>query len=90
METLLETPMTIPISQISLALLSCTIFLIYGRVRFALFTAYCFVLYWAKPWTLSLYTDTTPRALNAPVCLFIAFCLVTAFLAIAGLVFSRD
>jgi hypothetical protein len=90
METLLSTPITVPISQIALALICCTIALLFRRVRIALFAAYCFVFYWAKPWNLPLFTDTTPARLNTPECLFIAFCIVTMLLTITGLAFSRD
>jgi hypothetical protein len=90
METLLSTPMTVTIFQISLAMLLCTVLLIIGRVRLALFVTYCFVLYWAKPWNISLYTDTTPAAMNTPGILFIAFCLVATLFAITGLTFHRD
>jgi len=90
MDTLLATPVTIPVSQIVLALAFCTVLLVFSRVRLALLTAYCFVLYWAKPWNFNLYTDTMPATINGPGCLFIAFCIITALLAITGLAFARE
>jgi hypothetical protein len=90
MEALLSTTMTVPITQIIMALVFCTFFLIFNRIRLALLASYCFVLYWAKPWSLDLYTNSVPPTLNGPVCLFIAFCMITTLLTITGIAFTRD
>jgi len=90
METLLSTELTVSVSQISMVLLVSTILLIFGRVRLALLAAYCFILYWAKPWNFDLYSETIPARLNGPDCLFIAFCIITTLLAITGLAFNKD
>jgi len=90
MESFLSTSISVTLSQIGLALIFCTIPLMFSRVRLALFAAYCFVFYWAKPWNLPLFTDTTPSRINTPECLFIAFCIVTMLLTITGLAFTKD
>ena len=82
--------MTVPMSQILLAMLLSTICLLVGRVRLALFVAYCFVLYWGKPWQLHPFTETTPVTINGPEFLLIAFCFITVFLAMLALAFHRD
>lgn len=87
---LLSTSMTVTIFQISLALALCTVCVIFGRIKLALFVSYGFVIYWAKPWSISLYTDTTPASINTPGCIFIAFCFIAALFAITGLTFHRD
>jgi hypothetical protein len=90
METLLSTPITVPMSQIICAMLLCTIALVFGRVKVALFVAYCFMLYWGKPWNLQLFTDTVPAKLNGAELALIGFCFVTVLLAMMGLVFNKE
>ena len=90
MEALLETPIFVPISQIILALAFSTVALLFGRVRLALLVAYCFVLYWSKPWNFRLFTETTPARLNGPEFLFVAFCFLTLLLSFIALAFHRD
>lgn len=90
MEALLSSSVAVPIYQIILVLGLGAIFLLYDRVRLALCVIYFFILSWAKPWNLDLFTDTTPARLNGPEALVMAICGITVLLAMVSFAYHRD
>ncbi|MFA4916071.1 MAG: hypothetical protein WC560_05300 [Syntrophales bacterium] len=90
MELLYSTQLAIPLFQVLLLLVLSTIALLFGRLRIALFTNYCFTLYWGYISNLDLFTKAGAFKFDTFTFTYFGFGLLIVFLAMIGLFLSKS
>jgi len=90
METLLDTQLSVPLSQVALLLGLSTLILLFGRVKLALIINYCFTLYWGFFLNPSFRSDLGELMLNTYTYVYIGVGLIIVFLALIGFLSSKD
>mgnify|MGYP000950505249 CR=1 FL=1 len=89
MDPLSATHLSVPIFQICLLLLLSTLALVFGRIKLALLTNYCFTLYWGYILSIDAFMEQELFSFNTFTFTYFGFGLVIVFLAMIGLVYYR-
>lgn len=90
METLLSTPISLPLSQILILLSLTTFAVLFGYPRLALILNYCFLTYWSYISNTVLFTEKGVLKLDSITFPYMGFGLAILLLAVMGLAYSRQ
>ncbi len=90
METLLDTQLAVPLSQVALLLGLSTVILLFGRVKLALIINYCFTFYWGFFLNPSFRSDLGELMLNTYTYVYIGVGLIIIVLALIGFLSSKS
>ena len=90
MEGILSMQVSIPMSQMIVALTLVSVSLICGHIKLSLFIGYCSILYWSHIWNWPLIVETSTWKLSGPAFLMTAFMIIIVLLSAISLIFHRD
>lgn len=90
MESIITTPVSIPLSHIIMYLSIITITVVLGRLKLAIFLSYCFIIYWGQIWNIPIFMETTSSKLNGHALVILGLLAFNVLLTIFGLTFHKE
>ncbi len=90
MEALLSIDLSIPLIQIALLLVMCTLVLLFGRIKLALILNYCFLLYWCYILNLDVIRESGQAVSGRFIVVYFGLGVAILMLALLGFVGNRE